>query len=162
MLYRGGIVQPCRQRLLCWNILTPPDAVELDTWCSTREKNGPTSQRTCKTSPILAGGREHPNLKCPYNCQDKSLDDVARKSFCLEKLSDGTLRLKYDHSYYYQCQIFTTKREFYEFVVWSNNELHVKWLTLDKDLMVSSILIAEKFWKLCGSGLPASNCLIVM
>ena len=90
-------------------------------------------------------------IKCPYNCRDRSLDDVSRKSFCLKKLSDGTLRLKHDHSYYYQCQmqIFATKREFCDFVVWSSNELHVERLTLDEDLMASSISIAEKFWKLC-------------
>jgi len=68
------------------------------------------------------------------------------------KNSDGTLRLKHDHSYYYQCQmqIFATKREFCDFVVWSSNELHVERLTSDEDPMVSSIPIAEKFWKLMG------------
>ena len=49
------------------------------------------------------------------------------------KNSDGTLKLKHDHSYYYQCQmqIFSTRRAFCDFVVWSSNELHVERLTLD-------------------------------
>ena len=46
-------------------------------------------------------------IKCPYNCCNKYLEDVAceGKYFCLENLSDGTLKLERDHSYYYLCQI---------------------------------------------------------
>ena len=33
--------------------------------------------------------------------------------------------------------------------MWSSNELHVESLTLDEDLIKSSISMAEKFWKLC-------------
>ena len=62
------------------------------------------------------------------------MEDVAceGKYFCLEKLSDGTLKLKRDHRYYYQCQmqIFSTRQTFCDFF-WSSNELHVERLTLD-------------------------------
>ena len=33
--------------------------------------------------------------------------------------------------------------------MWSSNELHLERLTLDEDLIKSSIPMAEKFWKLC-------------
>ena len=60
-------------------------------------------------------------IKCPYNCCNKSLEDIACEGnyFCLEKLSDGTLKLKRDHSYYYQCkmQIFSTRQVFCDFSV---------------------------------------------
>ena len=46
-------------------------------------------------------------------------------------------------------QIFSTRRAFCDFVVWSSNELHVERLILDEDLIKSSIAMAEKFWKLC-------------
>ena len=64
-----------------------------------------------------------------------SLEDVSceGKYFSLVKLSDGTLKLKCDYSYYLQCQMqfFSTRRAFCDFVVWSSNELHVEQLTLD-------------------------------
>ena len=86
-------------------------------------------------SPILGASPDAPvewkccskgvvEIKCPYNCCNQSLEDDAceGKYFCLEKLSDGTLKLKRDHSYYYQCQmqIFSTRRAFCDFVVWSS------------------------------------------
>ena len=98
-------------------------------------------------------GKSVMEIKCHYNCCNKSLEDVVceGKYFCLEKLSNGTLKLKRDHSYYYHCQmqIFSTRRAFCDFVVWSSNELHVERLTLDEDLIKSSIPMVEKFWKLC-------------
>ena len=74
-------------------------------------------------------------IKCPYNCCNKTLEDVSceGKYFSLEKLSNGTLKLKCDYSYYLQCQMqmFSTRRVFCDIVVWSSNELHVERLTLD-------------------------------
>ena len=58
------------------------------------------------------------------------------------------LKLKCDHSYYYQCQLqmFVTKRDI---VVWSLVELHIEYITIDETLIQSAIPIAEKFWRLC-------------
>ena len=59
-------------------------------------------------------------IKCPYNCCNKSLEDVSceGKYLYLEKLSDGTLKQKCNY-YYLQCQmqIFSTRREFCDFIV---------------------------------------------
>ena len=42
-------------------------------------------------------------LQCPFCHKDDTMDDASDDSnFCLEKLSDGTNRLKKTHTYFYQ------------------------------------------------------------
>ena len=61
-------------------------------------------------------------VKCPYCVQHTSLEDeVEKSSFCLKKLSNGALKLKQDHQYFYQCQLqlMVTERVHCNFVVWT-------------------------------------------
>ena len=64
-------------------------------------------------------------IKCPQCANQMSFVEAADRvgTFCLSELSEGKLKLKCDHSYYYQCQLqmFVTKRNFCDFVVWSPN-----------------------------------------
>ena len=52
-------------------------------------------------------------IKCPLCANQMSFVEAADRvgTFCLSELSEGTLKLKCDHSYYYQCQLqmFVTK-----------------------------------------------------
>ena len=50
-----------------------------------------------------------------------------------------------------QVQLYVTKRDFCDFVVWSENQLHVERITLDDSIIARSIPppIATKFWKMC-------------
>ena len=60
-------------------------------------------------------------IKCPYSCKDKTFTDAAQqKPFCLQENEDGSLKLKQDHSYYYQIQMqmMLCHVEYGEFVVW--------------------------------------------
>ena len=91
-------------------------------------------------------------VKCPL-CAESCLGALAddNSGFCLEGNSIGMLQLKHSHMHYYQCQlqIYVTKRSFCDFVVWSNKELHIEHITLDKSLIDSSLPIAERFFMHC-------------
>ena len=49
---------------------------------------------------------------------------LERPSFCLDRNNNGKLALKYEHPYYYQCQLqmVTTARSYCDFVVWTASE----------------------------------------
>ena len=63
-------------------------------------------------------------IKCPYCHRHKKLGEHGGNS-CLEKVGDR-LQLKKTHEYYYQvqCQIFVCKKDFCDFVVWTEVDYH--------------------------------------
>lgn len=91
-------------------------------------------------------------VKCSLCAQESSIEEAVDGvgSFCLER-ADGNLQLKRKHPYYYQIQlqIFVTKRSYCDFVVWTEEELHVERIALDEDLMTEVLPKAETFYKLC-------------
>ena len=75
-------------------------------------------------------------VKCPHCSKDKKLCDIDNKSFCLEKMEDGRLRLKRNHAYFYQVQAQLGISEYDGscFVVWTETELHVERISLDENV----------------------------
>ena len=75
-------------------------------------------------------------IKCPLGCSKASMETLARdeENFCLEISTDGRLRLKEDHEYYFQVQglLNISRREVYYFVVWSPTEFHYQVIHKDQ------------------------------
>ncbi|KAJ8038812.1 hypothetical protein HOLleu_16347 [Holothuria leucospilota] len=77
-------------------------------------------------------------IKCPYCAKDKTTEEYAlqEKSSCLEKMSDGVLKLKRDHTYAYQVQtqLGICEVDYADFVVWTSSDLHMERILPDEDL----------------------------
>ena len=88
-------------------------------------------------------------VKCPHCSRNKKLCDNDKKNFCLEKLEDGRLRLKRDHSYFYQVQTQLGVSEYDDcfFVVWTQNDLHVERISLNQTVWKEICDKSEVFFK---------------
>lgn len=85
----------------------------------------------------------HPNglveIKNPRTVKDKTLDLACTSSkFCLEKQEQNgvaTYKLKDKHDYYYQvqCQMYCADRQWCDFVVRTNKQLHVERIYRDEN-----------------------------
>ena len=68
-------------------------------------------------------------VKCPFVCRECSFEEAAatKHTFCLQKTQKG-LRLSTKHQYYHQVQVqlFVTKAEYCDFVVWLPPQLHIE------------------------------------
>ena len=77
-------------------------------------------------------------IKNPYSIRDKSLAEACTVSnFCLEtqeKDGKAMYRLKRRHDYFYQtqCQMYCTGRQWCDFVLRTNKELHVERIYRDR------------------------------
>jgi len=70
-------------------------------------------------------------------------------SFCLHKHTDGSLSLKEEHSYFYQCQLqlLVTERLYCDFVVWAlTGNIHVQRISIDHTFLQPLLQKAEKFF----------------
>ena len=84
--------------------------------------------------------------------QDTTLESLAESpQFCLSKGDDGSLHLKHNHAYYYQCQLqlYATQRLYCDFVIWTESGLHIERITEDETFLNNIIPRAERFFKLC-------------
>ena len=66
-------------------------------------------------------------VKCPFCKRSLHLAEAADDGkFCLQTTTDGTLRLKEAHQYYYQVQmqIAVCQKDYCNFVVWTEQDLH--------------------------------------
>jgi len=79
-------------------------------------------------------------IKCPYKCLKTSMESLAETDdeFCLGTTSNGKLKLKKDHNYYYQVQaeLNMAQRDICYFVVWSPEQFHCEVIQRD-----------TKFWE---------------
>ena len=79
-------------------------------------------------------------IKCPYCRKDDVFtdQDSVPKHFCLQVTEDGELQLSRKHAYYYQVQtqIYVCNKDFADFVVWSQKDIHVE-----------RILPNQEFWE---------------
>jgi len=88
-------------------------------------------------------------IKCPFGKKDMSIAEAAAdKGFCLESV-DGHLQLRTDHMYYYQvqAQIFLSERAYCDFVVWTENDIHIERITGDVDFWNDAVMSATHFFK---------------
>ena len=90
-------------------------------------------------------------VKCPFIAKDSSITACVEKStFCLQRNSDGSLSLKLEHPYYYQCQLqlLVTERSFCDFVVWAPaGDIHIERLTADHQFLEPRLRKAKKFFQ---------------
>ena len=74
-------------------------------------------------------------VKCPFVCRECSFEEAAatKRTFCLQKTQKGLSK----HQYYHQVQVqlFVTKAEFCDFVVWSPSQLHIERIFPDSAYM---------------------------
>lgn len=63
-------------------------------------------------------------VKCPYNGRNGTVKELALSKSACVSLTGGKLRLRTDHSYYYQVQLqmFVTQRKYCDFVLWTVRE----------------------------------------
>ncbi|KAJ8031893.1 hypothetical protein HOLleu_25248 [Holothuria leucospilota] len=77
-------------------------------------------------------------IKCPFCAKDKTTEEYAlqEKSSCLEKMSDGVLKLKRDHTYAYQVQtqLGICEVDYADFVVWTSSDLHMERIRPDEEI----------------------------
>ena len=74
-------------------------------------------------------------IKNPYSMRDKTLDEACKTStFCLEKKNDK-YQLKQRHDYYYQiqCQLYCVDREWCDFVLKTNKDIHIERIYRDRN-----------------------------
>ncbi|XP_062591049.1 uncharacterized protein LOC134252559 [Saccostrea cucullata] len=74
-------------------------------------------------------------IKCPYCVRSTSLSLYTGGKYCLEDTPDGR-RLKRNHQYYYQIQtqIFVCEKEYADFVVWTEKDIHMERVEPDSEL----------------------------
>ena len=94
-------------------------------------------------------GRGVLEVKCPFCVRSSAVLDLP--NICPKKDEGGSLHLKRDHAYYYQCQLqlFATERLYCDFVVWTEANLHIERIIKDKLFLKEIIPRAEKFFKSC-------------
>lgn len=65
-------------------------------------------------------------IKCPYCVRSTNLDEQSNS--CLQQNDDGTKSLMEKHQYFYQVQtqIFICEKEYCDFVVWTEKEVHIE------------------------------------
>ena len=71
------------------------------------------------------------------------------KSFCIQTAEDGIKRLNTDHQYYYQmqCQTFSCKKEFCDFIVWTEKDIHIECIEPDSVFWENTSALAKSFFE---------------
>lgn len=81
-------------------------------------------------------------IKCPFQCKEQSFEKVVetQSSFCLEK-ENGFLKLKDNHSYYYQIQLQMKmcQAQYCDFVVWKESDMFVQRVSIDMEFIDNAI-----------------------
>lgn len=84
------------------------------------------------------GNGNHPQgiieIKNPYSVRDKSLTEAYTSSgFCLER-KNNVYKLKVRHDYFFQiqCQLYCTDRNWCDFIVRTNKDIHIERVYRDK------------------------------
>ena len=89
-------------------------------------------------------------IKCPYRCKDKSINElVEERNFCSENV-DGSLSLKRNHAYYYQIQLQMKicEVEYCNFVVRGDESVFYERILIDTEFIDNVIEEAQPFIKL--------------
>ena len=89
-------------------------------------------------------------VKCPYSCQDVSLqEECGHSKFFLKVDADGKLVLDVTHVYYYQvqAQLKVCRANYCDFVVWREEELFVQRIYPDDTFVDSALEKCEQFIK---------------
>ncbi|KAK7893342.1 hypothetical protein WMY93_022494 [Mugilogobius chulae] len=73
-------------------------------------------------------------VKCPFCLRAGKIEDNLGSKSCLEINQDHKLQLKHTHQYYYQvqCQMFLCERDYCDFVVWTEKDVHFERIEPDE------------------------------
>jgi hypothetical protein len=90
-------------------------------------------------------------IKCPFTARNSTISDSCDKihDFALEKSDGGSISLKKNHLYYAQVQgqLMITGAEFCEFVVFTQNDLHVQRILPDIPFMSDLLQKLSSFFR---------------
>ena len=92
-------------------------------------------------------GKSLIEVKCPYQCHDKSIEEAMNdKDFCLT-MEDGEYYIGKDHAHFYQvqCQLNVCEIDTCYFVVWSPNEVVCVEITRDQSFFEECLPIVDAF-----------------
>ena len=89
-------------------------------------------------------------IKNPHSVKDKTLEEAcSRSTFCLELDKDNKiLKLKRKHDYYYQiqCQLYCTDRNWCDFVLRTNKDIHIERIYRDSRWWGIQLAKLRKFY----------------
>lgn len=73
-------------------------------------------------------------IKNPYSARDKTVLEFGSKSSSCLEVKDGTCQLKHGHDYYYQvqCQLYCTDKEWCDFIVRTEKDIHIERIGRDR------------------------------
>jgi len=86
--------------------------------------------------PLSASSFGLIEVKCPFKHKNSKIAEACvDSSFCLAYVNDG-FQLKRTHNYYYQVtgQLALTGAQFCDFIVWTEVDMHIERIHLDKEL----------------------------
>ena len=83
-------------------------------------------------------------FKNPYTARNMTIQDAIKnlKDFCLKQDQDGLITLRTSHNYYYQVQttMMCAKRKWCDFVVCTNQDMHVERIPYNEELLINKLL----------------------
>lgn len=88
-------------------------------------------------------------IKNPYTARSQTLMEASQKSsFCLEEKNNSSFRLKIRHDYYYQVQtqLYCTGRHWCDFVLRTDNDLHIERIYRDHAWQTTNIQKVKDFY----------------
>ena len=97
------------------------------------------------TDPDIQGILE---IKNPYSARDKTLAEASTTSgFCLEKRDDKyKLKVRHDYHFQIQCQLYCTERNWCDFVLRTNRDLHIERIYRDRKWWGLQLAKLRKFF----------------
>ncbi len=87
-------------------------------------------------------------VKNSFSVRDKTLDEACKtSSFCLEK-KDNEYKLKTRHDYFnqVQCKLYSTHTDWCDFILPTNNDLHIQHIQRDKKWWGLQMTKLRKFY----------------
>ena len=102
-------------------------------------------------------------VKCPFKHRKSKIAEACEDgSFCL-RCVDDTIVLKRMHDYYYQVtgQLALTGAQFCDFVVWTEEDIHIERIRLDNELWDDMVKKLNHFYHTC-LGIEILQCLCDM
>ena len=89
-------------------------------------------------------------IKCPYSCRDKTIQERTNDSRFFLQESNGEILLNVYHAYYFQVQVQLkfSDAQYCDFVVWNVDHLFVQRLCLDEPFITVALEKCRQFIKL--------------
>ena len=110
-----------------------------------------TSQVGCSADGLVecaCCGQGTCEIKCPFCSKDKTAHDAARQKNSRLLEMNGKLSLDRQHAYYYQvqAQIFICEVEFCDFILWTEQDIHIERILPDNVFWKNAVAKATKFF----------------